>query len=46
MAELVGRLNQQPAQVDQHRDSKDRNGPALTFSPAAWTAFVEHTKQS
>ncbi|MGC4805263.1 DUF397 domain-containing protein [Micromonospora sp. DT233] len=22
------------------RDSKDPNGPALTFSPAAWTAFT------
>lgn len=22
------------------RDSKDRHGPALSFSPAAWTAFV------
>ncbi|MCX4688764.1 DUF397 domain-containing protein [Kitasatospora purpeofusca] len=23
------------------RDSKDRSGPSLTFSPAAWEAFVE-----
>jgi Domain of unknown function (DUF397) len=25
------------------RDSKDPSGPALTFSPAAWTAFVAAT---
>jgi hypothetical protein len=25
------------------RDSKDPHGPALTFSPAAWTAFVAAT---
>jgi hypothetical protein len=25
------------------RDSKDPEGPALTFSPAAWTAFVAAT---
>ncbi|MEU1880476.1 DUF397 domain-containing protein [Streptosporangium sp. NPDC020072] len=23
------------------RDSKDRGGPALTFTPAEWTAFTE-----
>ncbi len=23
------------------RDSKDKSGPRLTFSPAAWEAFVE-----
>lgn len=23
------------------RDSKDPHGPALTFTPAAWTAFVQ-----
>ncbi|WP_328954265.1 DUF397 domain-containing protein [Kitasatospora purpeofusca] len=23
------------------RDSKDKSGPHLTFSPAAWAAFVE-----
>ncbi|MFF7589334.1 DUF397 domain-containing protein [Kitasatospora purpeofusca] len=23
------------------RDSKDKSGPHLTFSPAAWEAFVE-----
>ncbi|MGV9212587.1 DUF397 domain-containing protein [Micromonospora sp. RB23] len=26
------------------RDSKDVEGPALTFSPVAWGAFVTHTK--
>ncbi|MFI5929597.1 DUF397 domain-containing protein [Micromonospora sp. NPDC051543] len=26
------------------RDSKDPAGPALTFSPAAWTSFVQVTK--
>ncbi|MFF0232000.1 DUF397 domain-containing protein [Micromonospora sp. NPDC005254] len=26
------------------RDSKDVEGPALTFSPAAWAAFVTHAK--
>ncbi|MET8318499.1 DUF397 domain-containing protein [Micromonospora sp. NPDC005189] len=26
------------------RDSKDPGGPALTFSPAAWTCFVRVTK--
>ncbi|MEU8425085.1 DUF397 domain-containing protein [Micromonospora sp. NPDC048835] len=26
------------------RDSKDPTGPALTFSPAAWTSFVQATK--
>ncbi len=26
------------------RDSKDRTGPALTFGPAAWSAFVESTR--
>ncbi|MEU1471549.1 DUF397 domain-containing protein [Streptomyces sp. NPDC005761] len=25
------------------RDSKDVTLPALTLSPAAWTAFLEHT---
>lgn len=28
------------------RDSKDPDGPALLFSPAAWRAFVANTKQS
>ncbi|MEH1016663.1 DUF397 domain-containing protein [Micromonospora sp. CPCC 206060] len=27
------------------RDSKDPNGPALTFDPTAWTAFVTATRQ-
>jgi hypothetical protein len=26
------------------RDSKDPEGPALTFAPAAWTAFVTALK--
>ncbi|MER6756675.1 DUF397 domain-containing protein [Micromonospora echinofusca] len=26
------------------RDSKDPTGPALTFSPAAWTNFVRSAK--
>lgn len=26
------------------RDSKDPTGPALTFSPAAWTTFVRAAK--
>jgi hypothetical protein len=26
------------------RDSKDRNGPVLTFSSGEWTAFVEGVK--
>ncbi|MGC4853991.1 DUF397 domain-containing protein [Micromonospora sp. DT4] len=26
------------------RDSKDVEGPALTFSPAAWAAFVGRAK--
>ncbi|MEQ4301202.1 DUF397 domain-containing protein [Plantactinospora sp. B6F1] len=25
------------------RDSKDRQGPTLTFGPAAWRAFVDTT---
>ncbi|MEU7653735.1 DUF397 domain-containing protein [Micromonospora taraxaci] len=25
------------------RDSKDRQGPVLTFTPSAWAAFVEFT---
>ncbi|SCL34216.1 protein of unknown function [Micromonospora pallida] len=28
------------------RDSKDPAGPALTFTPAAWTTFVQASKQS
>ena len=26
------------------RDSKNRSGPALMFTPAEWTAFVDSTK--
>lgn len=26
------------------RDSKDAAGPALTFSPTAWTSFVRSTR--
>ncbi|MGV9211801.1 DUF397 domain-containing protein [Micromonospora sp. RB23] len=25
------------------RDSKDRHGPVLAFTPSAWTAFIEFT---
>ncbi|MDG4755554.1 DUF397 domain-containing protein [Micromonospora sp. WMMD718] len=28
------------------RDSKDRQGPALTFTPSSWAAFVAHTKRA
>ncbi|MFI6130184.1 DUF397 domain-containing protein [Micromonospora sp. NPDC051141] len=28
------------------RDSKDRQGPALTFTPVSWAAFVAHTKRA
>ncbi|GGL98653.1 DUF397 domain-containing protein [Micromonospora yangpuensis] len=28
------------------RDSKDRNGPALTFEPSAWSRFVGGVKQA
>ncbi|RKN46370.1 DUF397 domain-containing protein [Micromonospora endolithica] len=28
------------------RDSKDPAGPALTFDPRAWRAFVDHAKRS
>lgn len=27
------------------RDSKDPDGPTLTFTPSAWTAFVTEVKQ-
>ncbi|MET8040238.1 DUF397 domain-containing protein [Micromonospora sp. NPDC005215] len=27
------------------RDSKDVAGPALTFTPAAWAAFVAHVAE-
>ncbi|MFG1842390.1 DUF397 domain-containing protein [Micromonospora sp. NPDC049175] len=26
------------------RDSKDRQGPALTFTESAWTAFIASTR--
>jgi Domain of unknown function (DUF397) len=29
----------------QVRDSKDRNGDVLTFSPAAWCLFIKRTKR-
>ncbi|MFY1698584.1 DUF397 domain-containing protein [Solwaraspora sp. WMMA2101] len=28
------------------RDTKDRDGGTLTFGPAAWSAFVESTKDT
>jgi hypothetical protein len=28
------------------RDSKDPHGPALTFTPAAWAAFLSHLKRN
>ncbi|PGH43768.1 DUF397 domain-containing protein [Micromonospora sp. WMMA1996] len=28
------------------RDSKDRQGPALTFTADSWAAFVAYTKRS
>jgi hypothetical protein len=27
------------------RDSKDRSGPVLTFSPAEWLAFVDRARK-
>ncbi|SCL18796.1 protein of unknown function [Micromonospora nigra] len=27
------------------RDSKDSAGPVLAFDPAAWSAFVHHTRR-
>ncbi|MDG4792400.1 DUF397 domain-containing protein [Micromonospora sp. WMMD1082] len=27
------------------RDSKDKEGPALTFNPQSWRSFVEYAKQ-
>ncbi|WP_431728425.1 DUF397 domain-containing protein [Verrucosispora sp. TAA-831] len=32
------------AQVVGVRDSKDRQGPVLTFTPDTWRAFVQSTK--
>ncbi|KJY33425.1 DUF397 domain-containing protein [Streptomyces sp. NRRL S-495] len=28
------------------RDSKDKSGPRLTFSPAAWAAFVAYARSA
>ncbi|GAA3759645.1 hypothetical protein GCM10022225_51410 [Plantactinospora mayteni] len=28
------------------RDSKDRQGPALTFGPVAWRAFVQLARET
>ncbi|MET8542094.1 DUF397 domain-containing protein [Kitasatospora sp. NPDC004799] len=28
------------------RDSKDKSGPTLTFSPAAWSAFVAFASEA
>ncbi|WP_344339960.1 DUF397 domain-containing protein [Kitasatospora putterlickiae] len=28
------------------RDSKDKSGPQLTFSPAAWQSFVEFARSA
>ena len=28
------------------RDSKDRQGPALTFTPSSWAAFVAYAKRA
>ncbi|MFE6747758.1 DUF397 domain-containing protein [Kitasatospora purpeofusca] len=28
------------------RDSKDKSGPHLTFTPAAWTAFVAYARSA
>ena len=28
------------------RDSKDRPGPALTFTPAAWRSFIALTREA
>ena len=33
------------AQVVGVRDSKDRQGPVLTFTPETWHAFVQSTKR-
>ncbi|MCX4470991.1 hypothetical protein C5N14_15865 [Micromonospora sp. MW-13] len=30
-----------PPQAVMVRDSKDRQGPVLSFSPTAWTSFVD-----
>ncbi|MEU1810845.1 DUF397 domain-containing protein [Micromonospora aurantiaca (nom. illeg.)] len=28
------------------RDSKDRQGPVLAFTPSSWTAFVAYAKRA
>lgn len=28
------------------RDSKDKSGPTLTFSPSAWSAFVKLARET
>ncbi|MEV4814251.1 DUF397 domain-containing protein [Micromonospora tulbaghiae] len=28
------------------RDSKDRQGPVLAFTPSSWAAFVAYTKRA
>ncbi|BCJ58873.1 DUF397 domain-containing protein [Micromonospora endophytica] len=33
------------ARVVAVRDSKDRQGPVLTFTPATWRSFVAYAKQ-
>ncbi|MEU7170971.1 DUF397 domain-containing protein [Micromonospora tulbaghiae] len=33
-----------PPQVVMVRDSKQRQGPALSFSPSEWVAFIEGIK--
>ncbi len=35
--------NLAPCGIVPVRDSKDPHGPALTFTPAAWTAFMDAT---
>ncbi|MFA1542944.1 DUF397 domain-containing protein [Actinomadura monticuli] len=34
----------QTAEVVAVRDSKDPDGPVLTFGPRAWSAFLHHLK--
>ncbi|MEQ4304852.1 DUF397 domain-containing protein [Plantactinospora sp. B6F1] len=31
-------------QATEVRDNKDKAGPVLTFTPAAWRAFVRHIR--
>ncbi|KIR60859.1 MULTISPECIES: DUF397 domain-containing protein [Micromonospora] len=39
---VEARYTDHSAQV---RDSKDRQGPVLSFSPSAWTSFVDALKR-